>query len=100
MIAHVLEYDWVLTRLRWRLHYDGHEAVEEDFQFQQTDACFPSSHLTASALQGIKAYLDQHGLNPRVFMVVSCSDMKDAYGVLRFEAHQVSAAVLTKLFCS
>lgn len=100
MMSYVLEYDWVFTRRGWRLHYEGHESVEEDFQFQQTDACFPSSHLTASALQGIKAYLDQHGLNPRVFMVVSTIDVNDAHGVLRFEADQVNAAVLTKFFCS
>lgn len=100
MIAYALEFDWVRTRKGWRLHSDGYESVEEDFQFRQTDARFPSISLTPNALQGIKTYLDQHGLNPRVFMVVSSSDRNDAYGVLRFDPDQAHAAVLTQLFCS
>ena len=72
--------------------------VEEEVEILHFDQFICSTHTQTVEL--IKAYLDQHGLNPRVFMVVSTIDVNDAHGVLRFEADQVNAAVLTKFFCS
>lgn len=100
MIAYVLEYDWLWTRMGWRLRSEGYQAVEEDFHFRKSDACFPHATLTPDSFQEMKAYLDPHGLKPRVLNVLPSGDWGQACCVLRFQANQENEAALTKLFCS